>query len=102
MNEMQLTDKTTQYEYQLGESRTCIFRVTDTGVITIWMIGDDFEFKDMVKLLKEVTKEVKEKGVIPQINIKKSNHYLQCLARHCGYKMLSARKFSFNIWKYMS
>lgn len=102
MKEMQLTEKTTQYEYQLDESRTCIFNVTDVGVIYIWMIGDDFEFEDVVELLKNVTQKVKEMGMTPQINIKKHNHYLQCLARHCGYKMLGARKFSFNIWKYMS
>ncbi len=102
MNKIRISDKTMVYEYQLEKNNRCVFYVTDIGLITIHIDGKNINIEDVAKYLREVTDIVVQKGLIPQINIVKSNHYLQELARKCKYKMVSAPKFRFNIWKYQS
>ncbi len=102
MNKIRISDKMMIYEYQLEGKNRCVFYVTKIGLITIHIAGKNINMEDVVKCLQEVTEVVVQKGLIPQINVVKSNHYLQALARKCKYKMVSAPKFRFNIWKYQS
>ena len=100
MNVIKVSDKTRKYQYELGNGGYCDFNVQRPGIIYIKIRSKENQFDEIIKMLKEVTKIVQAEGMIPQINIKKSNHYLQCVASQCGYKMISARRLSFNIWKH--
>lgn len=102
MNKIRISDKIMVYEYQLEENDRCVFYVSEIGLITIHIDGKNINMEDVAKCLQEVTEKVVQNGLIPQINIVKSNHYLQALARKCKYKMVSAPRVSFNIWKYQS
>ena len=48
--------------------------------------------------LNEVTNLTIQQGVTPQINIKRSNHFLQEVARQCHYSKIPSYGISFAIW----
>lgn len=99
MKKINLGNDMKRYLYELENDGYCAFNVRKFGIIDIEIKGKQrAKASEIVKYLKEVTRLVKDTEGIAQINIKKSNHYLQHIAQKCGYKMIPARRFSFNIW----
>lgn len=96
---IQKVGNNTWYCYQFSENSSCTFELYPGNVVYIRIRGNT-DFEQVKQALNDITDHLSKSGIIPQINIKKKNHYLQCLVRQCGYYMIAAKKFSFNIWRY--
>lgn len=87
------------YQYQVSPSDSCTFELRSGNVMYIRIRGN-IDFETAVSALDDITKKLLQEGIRPEVNVKKRNHYLQCLLRRCNYQMIDAPKFSFNIWRY--
>lgn len=88
---------TTRYEYSFENNTSCVFLVSNGGVIYI-DIRETIPFEFLSAALNEVSDVVVQKGVIPKINIKNSNNFLKILARKCKYKKIPSKGISFSVW----
>lgn len=90
-------DTTIRYEYTFDDNTSCVFTVSKAGIIYI-DIRENILFEFLCNALDEVSNVIIEKGFTPTINIKKSNIFLQILARKAGFKQIYSRGISFSVW----
>lgn len=90
-------DSTTRYKYTFEDNTSCMFSVSKAGIISIetWEI---VPFESICTALNEVTNMVIQEGMIPKINIKNSNKFLNNLAKKCNYRKIPSKGISFSIW----
>ena len=88
-----------QYTYKFENDASCIFSVSNVGVITPMITG--YIPEELVcEALNEVTNLTIQQGVTPQININHSNHFLQEVATQCHYSKIPSFGISFAIWRH--
>lgn len=96
-NVNQKTNSIVRYSCTYENGASCTFLVNNAGVIEIIIKGYIPE-NLLCESLNEVTNITIEKGVIPKINIKRSNHFLQRVAQQCQYSRIPSFGISFAIW----
>jgi len=89
-------DSTTRYKYTFEDNTSCIFSVSKAGIIYI-DIREKIEFEFLCGALEEVSNIITEKGLIPTINIKKSNTFLKILVKKAKFKPIHSRGVSFSV-----
>ena len=95
--EVSKCDSTMRYEYTFDDNISCVFSVEKVGII-------HFKSKEKIKIeylceaLKEVSNITSERGLIPKMDIKNSNHFLQELVERAGFEKIPSRGISFSVW----
>lgn len=100
MNKIKVNNEMKMYEYDLGNGNYCAFIVHQSGLIYAKIRSRNVDFDKVVNYFRQVSETVKKSGKKPQIDIKRKNAYLKCLAYRCGYKKGIAKGVSFDIWTY--
>lgn len=95
----QTDNGTTRYTYYFENDISVNLLVDKNGLINI-ILKEHLDKDFLCEVFKDVTNKVIDKDLIPKINIKNSNCFLQSVAEECAYRKIPCKGISFSIWTF--